>query len=133
MYSPPFKTNRGVRQGCVLSPILFVLFLSDFQEILDLSKDNVKLDKNMEISYIMWADDILILSETQEGLQQKLDLLHEYSKANKLTVNTKKTKCMIFNKTGRLLKKENFYYNKLQLENVREYKYLPGHPIGGNY
>ena len=64
----------------------------------------------MEISCIMWADDILILSETQEGLQQKLDLLHEYSKANKLTVNTKKTKCMIFNKTGRLLKKENFYY-----------------------
>ena len=78
----------------------------------------------MEISCIMWADDILILSETQEGLQQKLDLLHEYSKANKLTVNTKKTKCMIFSKTGRLLKKENFYYNKLQLENVREYKYL---------
>ena len=124
MYSSPFKTNRGVRQGCVLSPILFILFLSDFQEILDLSKDNVRLDKNMEISCIMWADDILILSETKEGLQQKLDILHEYSKINKLTVNTKKTKCMIFNKTGRLLKKENFYYNKLQLENVREYKYL---------
>ena len=99
-------------------------FLSDFQEILDSSKDNAKLDKNMGISCIIWADDILILSETQEGLQQKLDLLHEYSKANKLTVNTKKTKCMIFNKTGRLLKKENFYYNKLQLQNVREYKYV---------
>ena len=75
----------------------------------------------MEISCIMWADDILLLSETQEGLQQKLDLLHEYSKINKLTVNTKKTKCMIFNKTERLLKKENFYYYKLQLEDVREY------------
>lgn len=31
---------------------------------------------------------------------------------------------MICNKNGQLLKKENFYYNKLQLENVREYKYL---------
>ena len=72
----------------------------------------------------MWADDILILSESKEGLQQKLDSLHEYSKANKPTVNTKKTKCMIFNKTERFLKKDNFYYNKLQLENVREYKYL---------
>ena len=123
-YSPPFKTNRGVRQGCVLSPLLFIIFLSDLQMILDQSKDNVKLDKDMEISCIMWADDILILSESEEGLQQKLNSLHDYSKANKLTVNTMKTKCMVFNKTGRLLKKHTFYYNNLLLENVREYKYL---------
>ena len=69
-YSPPFKTNRGVRQGCVLSPLLFIIFLSDLQEILDQSKDNVKLDKDMEISCLMWADDILILSESEEGLQK---------------------------------------------------------------
>ena len=92
-YSPPFKTNRGVRQGWVLSPLLFVLFLSDLQEILDDSKDNVKLDGETEISCLMWADDILILSETEEGLQKKLHALERYSKANKLTVNTKKTQC----------------------------------------
>ena len=72
----------------------------------------------------MWADDILILSETKEGLQSKLNLLQEYSKTNKLTVNTKKTQCMIFNKTGRLLKNHEFYYNNTVLECVREYKYL---------
>ena len=123
-YSPPFKTNRGVRQGCVLSPLLFVLFLSDLQEILDDSKDNVKLDGETEISCLMWADDILILSETEEGLQKKLHALERYSKANKLTVNTKKTQCMVFNKTGRLLKNHKFTYNNTILECVREYKYL---------
>ena len=122
--SPPFKTNRGVRQGCVLSPLLFILFLSDLQDILDKTKDNVKLDKDTEISSLMWADDILMLSETQEGLQRKLDALGEYSKKNKLTVNTKKTQCMIFNKTGRLLKNHKFIYNNTVLECVREYKYL---------
>ena len=34
-YSPPFKTNTGVRQGCILSPLLFNLFLADLQPILD--------------------------------------------------------------------------------------------------
>ena len=123
-YSVPFKTNRGVRQGCVLSPLLFILFLSDLQEILDKTKDNVKLDNETEISCIMWADDILILSETEEGLQRKLDSLGTYAKANKLTVNTKKTQCMIFNKTGRLLRNYKFTYNNAVLECVREYKYL---------
>ena len=123
-YSPPFKTNRGVRQGCVLSPLLFILFLSDFQDHLDKCVDNVKLDKNTMISCIMWADDILIFSESKEGLQQKLNILHEYSEANELTVNKTKTKCMVFNKTGRLLKKFKFHYNNTLLENVRTYKYL---------
>ena len=64
----------------------------------------------------MWADDILILSETEEGLQQKVDMLGEYCTVNRLTVNTKKTKCMIFNKTGRLLKNHKFTYNDTVLE-----------------
>ena len=123
-FSKPFKTNRGVRQGCVLSPLLFILFLSDLQDVLDSSKDNVKVSKDTEISCLMWADDILILSETEEGLQHKLNALAEYSKKNKLTVNTKKTQCMIFNKTGRLLRNHRFTYNETTLECVREYKYL---------
>ena len=72
----------------------------------------------------MWADDILILSETKEGLQKKLDSLADYSKLNKLSVNTKKTQCMIFNKTGRLLRNHKYTYNNTTLECVREYKYL---------
>ena len=30
--SRPFKPNKGVRQACVLSPLLFNIFLADFQE-----------------------------------------------------------------------------------------------------
>ena len=42
---------------------------------------------------------------------------------NELTVNTKKTKCMIFNSSGRLLLRP-FFLNNVQLECVRSYKYL---------
>ena len=52
-----------------------------------------------------------------------LKSLEKYCKENELTLNTDKTKCMIFNKTGRLIRTP-FYYNKLKLENVNKFKYL---------
>ena len=52
-----------------------------------------------------------------------LKSMEKYCKNNELTLNTDKTKCMIFNKTGRLLRTK-FHYNNELLENVREFKYL---------
>ena len=52
-----------------------------------------------------------------------LRTLEKYYGENELTLNTDKTKCMIFNKTGRLLRTP-FYYNGEKLENVRRFKYL---------
>ena len=46
-----------------------------------------------------------------------------YCKENELTLNTEKTKCMIFNKGGKLLRTP-FHYNNEKLENVRKFKYL---------
>ena len=115
-------TNKGVRQGCVLSPLLFNIFLSDIQEKFDNCGDNILLGAE-EISCLIWADDILILSETEAGLQRKLNNLSAYCNINKLEVNTDKTKVMTFNKTGRLMKRE-FRFRNTVLECVREYKYL---------
>ena len=123
-YSPSFKTNIGVRQGCVLSPLLFNSFLADLQPALDECKDHVKVDKDKELSCLLWADDILMFAKSEQGLQDKLNKLEKYCEINKLTVNTDKTQCMIFNKTGRLLKNHEFTYNNTVLECVREYKYL---------
>ena len=49
--------------------------------------------------------------------------MEKYCKINELTLNTDKTKCMIFNKSGWLLRTP-FYYNGEKLENVNKFKYL---------
>ncbi len=64
-----------------------------------------------------------MFSDSEAGLQKMLKTLEIYCKENELTVNTKKTKCMVFNKNGRLLLRP-FYLNNVQLECVRVYKYL---------
>ena len=116
------KTMMGVRQGCVLSPLLFNIFMADFPR--SLAPDvGVQLTENTRINCILWADDIILLAESEEGLNKLLLGLNTYSNENQLKVNTDKTKCMIFNKTGRLIRRD-FYLGAARLENVRSYKYL---------
>ena len=71
----------------------------------------------------MLADDIILLSETEGGLNVLLNDLHKYSEENHLKINTDKTKCMIFNTTGRLMHRD-FFLGDSKLKNVRSYKYL---------
>ena len=122
MITPAIKTMMGVRQGCVLSPLLFNIYMSDFTSSLS-ENVGVQLANNQNINCILWADDIILLSESEDGLNTLLADLKVYSDINQLKVNTDKTKCMIFNKTGRLIRR-NFYLGTTRLENVRNYKYL---------
>ena len=78
---------------------------------------------NMGINSLFWADDLVLFAETKEGLDKLLKILEKYCKENHLLINTKKTKCMIFNKTGRLMRRP-FYLDGVKLEMVRRYKYL---------
>ena len=118
----PFKINTGVRQGCVLSPLLFNIFLADLAKKLDEMENQVKIG-DMDINSLFWADDIVMFAKNENQLREMLKVLEKYSTENKLQINTDKTKTMVFNKTGRLMRRA-FYLNGTLLESVRSYKYL---------
>ena len=99
------QVNQGVRQGCVLSPLLFNIFLADLPEtLLSLDCHPAKLTNFKPLGCIAWADDLLLLSESEEGLQQMLHKLGNYASSNHLKINSDKTKGMTFNKTGRFIR-----------------------------
>ena len=72
----------------------------------------------------MYADDIVLLSKSAKGLQTLLCRLEDFCNKWNLKVNINKTKIIIFNKAGRVLKGYNFTYGNILLEHVNEYKYL---------
>ena len=92
-----FKCKKGVRQGDPLSPLLFNIFINGvFDRLRNNNCDPVTFDEETHFSALAYADDIVLLSTTAEGLQKALDTTEQYCKEWKLNINHKKTKCMTF-------------------------------------
>ena len=56
----------------------------------------------INLCILLYPDDIILFGKTPEELQNVLDVQEEYCKGWKLTVNTNKTKVMVFRKGGSL-------------------------------
>ena len=109
--SNDFSSHLGVRQGECLSPFLFSMYLNDLENEL-IQKGAGGFDIGMlKLYLLLYADDIVIFSNTSEGLQNGLDILSEYCSKWKLTVNIDKTKIMVFRKGGSLPRNMNFTYD----------------------
>ena len=121
--STPFQCSRGVRQGCNLSSILFSLFISDLENHVSTTTAGSIPLTHTKLHLLQFADDLVLLSDSHEGLQKSLDILSEYCATVLLNVNREKTKIVIFNKSKREPGPQ-FKLNDVVLETVNEYRYL---------
>ena len=96
-----FRQERGVRQGCNWSPALFNIYINELASILENSSAPGLSLLDQEVKCLLFADDLVLLSPTPQGLQQSLDLLELYCQNWALTINLQKTKVMIFQKRFR--------------------------------
>ena len=79
------QVDLGVKQGCILSPLLFNIFLADLPQLLE--NDIQSTNPNLEHpSSLFWADDIVLFSESEEGLHKMLSTIEKYCKENESTL-----------------------------------------------
>ena len=77
-----FNISLGLRQGCNLSPYLFNLYNNHLIKILNKAEvDPVHLN-GTKISSLFYADDMLLISNSEADLQRSLDIVEEYESYN---------------------------------------------------
>ena len=130
--SDTFPCQMGVRQGENLSPLLFAMYLNDFNEFLSekynglsIITDSIsnELQIYLKIFCLLYADDTLILAESAKDLQKALDGLYIYCNKWALNVNVDKTKVIIFSK-GKIKKFQSFKLGDSSIDVVDDYVYL---------
>ena len=116
----------GVRQGCLLSPLLFSLLVAEIAyQVAGGGRAGYQMIPGaQEIFALLFADDVVLLSLTPIGLQTQLNNLKVAADSLGLTVNLNKSKVLVFRKGGYLGRLEHWKYGNQPMEVVNSYKYL---------
>ena len=97
--SGTFSASDGVKQGGVLSLLLFTVYLD--QLILALKESGIGCHLNgMFVGAFIYADDVTLLVPTSMALKAMLSTCTDFAASHHLLFNASKTKCMYFNDAG---------------------------------
>ncbi|KAJ0183432.1 hypothetical protein K1T71_001408 [Dendrolimus kikuchii] len=120
--SPWFDVNIGVRQGCVLSALLFILYLDDCLQRIRLMDVGVRMS-DLVVSTLLYADDAVLLAESPSELQTLVTMMKDDCQARGLHLNAKKTKVMVFEREETRTN-ARIMVDDVMLEQVNEFVYL---------
>ena len=93
--SRSFHVCNGVKQGAVISPILFAVYCDELIAKLARSGYGCRVSQHF-VGALSYADDITLLSPSLQGLQYMVNICEEYGKEFHVTFNDKQTTGMVF-------------------------------------
>ena len=103
--SQPFTLLQGVRQGGVLSPFLYCLYVDELLDQLSASKIGASIS-DIYCGAPMYADDLALVAGSQGALQSLLDMVDRYARKWRYSLNSSKSVIMVFGEATRTRERE---------------------------
>ena len=115
-----FDCPVGLRQGCMMSPVLFSLFINELVDLIENRglKGIQLFPEFVEIFLRLFADDVALISDGVIGLQRQLSLLCDFCNDRKINVNVPKTKVVVCKNGSVLARNEHWTFNGENVEVV---------------
>jgi hypothetical protein len=134
--SKTFTVLNGVKQGAILSPTLFCIYIDDYYVICVIAVHVGCYIGDNFIGALAYADDISLLSPIPSGMRKLLLMCENYATEFKIRFNAAKSKCILFiapskYRTDRLSPTSEFYAGGHQIEFTDHWPHL-GHIIHDN-
>ena len=120
----------GLREGCVVSPLLFAIYINDLPALLEEGGGGGVRVGAVVVRCLMFADDVVMVASTAAGLQRSLDLAGEYSRKWRFHFNfgQDKTAVMVF---GGVREGEKWVLAGREVVIVDNYRYLGVRMVAG--
>ena len=117
-----FKVGTGLRQGCIVSCMLFNIYINDLAVEINKCNKGVNIGEE-SLSILMYADDVAIMAESEEDLQHMLNVLHSWCKTWDIKVNTQKSQIIHFRGKSSPQTNVQFKLGDCDLSLVERYRY----------
>ena len=118
-----FLLLNGVRQGAILSPLLFNFYINSIIQRLKKFKLGCRINYEM-CNAMAYADDIILLAPTHSAAQSMLNIISGDLNTVDLLLNIKKCKSLIFSRHKKALEYPPLKVNGEHIEYVKTFKYL---------
>jgi hypothetical protein len=104
--SSPFLVKNGVKQGGIVSPLLFCVYLDGLLKMLKDSKVGCYVGR-LCVAAVAYADDIVLLAPSVRAMRLLLNVCDEFAFKYDVVFNACKSKCLLFKPSvGRQLHSE---------------------------
>ena len=118
-----FHVSNGVKQGCILFPMLFNVYLDQLSIRLNRSGIGGGIGGHL-INQFCYSDDLCLISLSSAGMQYLLDICNSYAIEHVLTYNNSKSYSLCFKPKHIKLDRPHFYLNSLEIPRVDQCKYF---------